>query len=78
MFNISAQNIDFARRGGSNEYPQSMFWIKKIRKISIPCKPQLCSIKVAFKGVYMTRTCFLMLFCYFQITIEHKVVGNVL
>ena len=37
-FHISAQNIDFGysleppRRGGSNEYPQSMFW-SEIRKI---------------------------------------------
>ena len=38
---IFAQNIDCGctleppRRGGSNEYPQSMFW-SKIRKIGIP------------------------------------------
>ena len=38
IFQISAQNIDCGysleppRRGGSNEYPQSMFWAK-IRKI---------------------------------------------
>ena len=37
-FHISAQNIDCGysleppRRGGSNEYPQSMFWAE-IRKI---------------------------------------------
>ena len=37
-FHISAQNIDCGysleppRRGGSNEYPQSMFW-SEIRKI---------------------------------------------
>ena len=39
IFNISAQNIHCGytleppRRGGSNEYPQCMFWInnKKIR-----------------------------------------------
>ena len=40
-FLIFAQNIDCGyrleppRRGGSNEYPQSMFW-SKIRKIGIP------------------------------------------
>ena len=39
MFLISAQNIDCGylleppRQGGSNEYPQSMFWAE-IRKIS--------------------------------------------
>ena len=38
IFHISAQNIDCEysleppRRGGSNEYPQSMFWTE-IRKI---------------------------------------------
>ena len=38
IFHISAQNIDCGysleppRRGGSNEYPQSMFWVE-IRKI---------------------------------------------
>ena len=41
IFLIFAQNIDYGytlelpRRGGSNEYPQSMFW-SKIRKIGIP------------------------------------------
>ena len=39
FFHISAQNIDCGysleppRRGGSNEYPQSMFWAE-IRKIT--------------------------------------------
>ena len=38
-------------RGGSNEYPQSMFWIE-IRKNNVyPCKPQFYFIKVGFKGV---------------------------
>ena len=38
FFHISTQNIDYVylleppRRGGSNEYPQSMFWAE-IRKI---------------------------------------------
>ena len=56
-FLISAQNIDCGysleppRRGGSNEYPQSMFWAE-IRKIFVyPCKPQFYYIKVGFKGV---------------------------
>ena len=41
IFNIFAQNIDYGymlkppRRGGSNEYPQSMFWSKN-KKIGIP------------------------------------------
>ena len=63
IFLIFAQNIDCGytleppRRGGSNEYPQSMFW-SKIRKIGIPCIPQFYYIKVGFEGVYFARTCF--------------------
>ena len=57
FFNISAQNIDCwyslepPRRGGSNEYPQSMFlnWNKKNNVY--PCQPQFYYIKVGFKGV---------------------------
>ena len=32
----------------------------KIRKIGTvyPCVPQFCYIKVGYKGVYITRTCF--------------------
>ena len=30
----------------------------KIRKIGIPTIPQFCYIKVGFKGVCITRTCF--------------------
>ena len=63
---IFAQNIDCGytleppRRGGSNEYPQSMFW-SKIRKISIPLHtPVLLHVyvKVGFEWVYVTWTCY--------------------
>ena len=56
-FHISAQNIDCGysleppRRGGSNEYPQSMFLSRNKKNIVYPCKPQFCYIKVGFKGV---------------------------
>ena len=57
IFHISAQNIDCGysleppRRGGSNEYPQSMFRAE-IRKIMYtPVNPQFYYIKVGFKGV---------------------------
>ena len=57
IFHISAQNIDCGysleppRRGGSNEYPQSMFWAE-IRKIMhTPVNPSFNYIKVGFKGV---------------------------
>ena len=57
IFHISAQNIDCGysleppRQGGSNGYPQSVFWTE-IRKNSVyPCKPQFYCIKGGFKGV---------------------------
>ena len=57
FFQISAQNIDCGhsleppRRGGSNEYPQSMFLSKNKKNNVYPCKPQFYDIKVGFKGV---------------------------
>ena len=63
IFLFFAQNIDCGytleppHRGGSNEYPQSMFWSKNKKKV-YPCKPQLYYIKVGCKGVYITRTCY--------------------
>ena len=45
MFLIFAQNIDCGytleqpRRGGSNEYPQSMFWDKNKKNRSTPANP---------------------------------------
>ena len=56
-FHSSAQNIDYGysleppQRGGSNEYPQSMF-LNINKKINVySCKPQFYYIKVGFKGV---------------------------
>ena len=60
IFLIFAQNIGCGytleppRRGGSDEYPQSMFWNKNRYTPAYP----FCYIKVGFKGVYITRTCF--------------------
>ena len=57
IFYISAQNIDCGysleppRRGGSNEYPQSMFSSRNKKNNVYPCKPQLYYIKVGFEGV---------------------------
>ena len=54
MFHISAQNIDCGysleqpRRGGSNEYPQSMFLSRNKKNNVYPCKPQFYFIKVGF------------------------------
>ena len=57
IFHISAQNIHWGysleppRRGGSNEYPQSMFLSRNKKYNIYPCKPQFYYIEVGFKGV---------------------------
>ena len=57
IFYISAQNIDCGysleppRRGGSNEYPQSIFLSRNKKNNVYHCKPQFYYIKVGFKGV---------------------------
>ena len=57
IFHISAQNIDCGysleppRRGGSNEYPESMFTSRNKKNNVYPCKPQSYYIKVGFMGV---------------------------
>ena len=57
IFHISAQNIDCRYsleppgRGGSNEYPESMFLSRNMKINVYPCKPQFYYIKVGFKGV---------------------------
>ena len=48
------------RRGGSNEYPQSMFLSRNKKKIVYPCKPQFYYIKVGFKGSKLYRRVFEM------------------
>ena len=57
IFHISAQNIDCGytleppRRGGSNEYPQSIFLSRNNKNNVYPYKPQFYYIEVGFKGV---------------------------
>ena len=57
IFYIYAQNIDCGysleppRRGGSNEYPQSMFLSRNNKNNVYPCKPQFHYIQVGFKGI---------------------------
>ena len=64
IFHISVQNIDCGysleppRRGGSNEYPQSMFLSRNKKNNVYPCKPQFYYIKVGFKGVKIIKVCF--------------------
>ena len=56
-FHISAQNIDCGylleapRRGGSNEYSQSVFLSRNEKINAYPCKSQFYCIKVEFKGI---------------------------
>ena len=57
IFHNSSQNIDRGysleppRRGGSNEYPQSMFLSRNKKNNVYPCKPQFYYTKVGFEGV---------------------------
>ena len=59
-FHISAQNtncgysLEPPRRGGSNEYPQSVFLSRNKKNNIYPCKLQFYYIKVGFKGVKIT------------------------
>ena len=43
-------SLEPPRRGGSNEYPQSMFLCRNEKNNVYPCKPQFYYIKVGFKG----------------------------
>ena len=52
----SGYTLEPPRRGGSNEYPQSMFWSTNKKHRLNPCKPQF--IKVVFKGTFIARTCY--------------------
>ena len=51
-----AQNIDYGytleppRRGGSNEYPQSMFWNRNKNNMYTPLKPQFFLYKSGVQG----------------------------
>ena len=64
LFHISFQNIDCGysleppRRGGSNEYSQSMLLSRNKKNNLYPCKPQFYHIKVGLKGVKIIQICF--------------------
>ena len=66
FFPISSQNIDCGysleppQKGGSNEYPQSMFLSRNKKNNVYPCKPQFYYIKVGFKGSKLYRHVFVM------------------
>ena len=67
---ISAQNIDCGhsleppRRGGSNEYPLSMFLSRNKKNNVYPCKPQF--YYMGFKGVKIYRHVFVMVIVVFS------------
>ena len=42
------------RGGGSNEYSQSMFWIKNKKKYIYPCKPQFLYESGVLGGINLT------------------------
>ena len=54
-------SLEPPRRGGSNEYPQSMFMSRNKKNNEYPCKPQFYYIKVGFKGVKLYRQVFVMI-----------------
>ena len=64
IFHIPAQNIDCGysleqpRRGGSKEYPQSMFLSINKKSNVYQCKHQFYCIKVGFKAVKIILACF--------------------
>ena len=66
IFHISAQNIDCGysleppRRGGSNEYSQSMFWAEIRKNIEYPSKPQFYYLKWGLRGSKLYRYVFVM------------------
>ena len=76
IFHISAQNIDCGysleppRRGGSNEYPKSMFLSRNKKNNVYSCKPQFYYIKVGLKGVKIYRRVFVMFFMIYNFVIH--------
>ena len=73
IFHISAQNIDCGYplepplRGGSNEYPQSMFLSRNKKNNVYPCKSQFYCIKMEFKGVKIIKTCFRDVYMFYKL-----------
>ena len=78
-FHISAQaqNIDcgylleLPRRGGTNEYPQSMFLSRNKKNNVRPCKPQFYCIKVGLKGFKTIKAVFVMTTSF--LSVEHPI-----
>ena len=66
IFLIFAQNIDCGytleppRRGGSNEYPQSMFWSKNKKNRYTPPYPSFAILKWGLRGYTLHGHVFMM------------------
>ena len=64
IFLTFLQNIDcgytleLLRRGGYNEYPQSVFWSKNKKNRYSPAYPSFSYIQVGCEGLHIARTCF--------------------
>ena len=52
--------LEWPQRGGSNEYSQSLFWIKNKGNTTsyTPANPIFNIQEWGFKGVFITRTCY--------------------
>ena len=67
FFHISAQNIDCGysleppRRGGSNEYPQSVFWAEIRKIIYTPVNPSFTIQMWGLRGSKLYRYVFVMI-----------------
>ena len=72
IFLISALNIDYGysleppRRGGSNEYPQSMFWAEIWKNIRVFLSENFRFFLVVNVSVYLIRHVFIMLYVFFR------------
>ena len=53
-------SLEPPRRGGSNEYPQSMFLSRNKKNIVYPCKPQFYYIRWGLRGSKLYRYVFVM------------------
>ena len=57
-------SLEPPQRGGSNEYPQSLFLSRNKKNNVYPCKPQFYYIKVGFTGSKLYRRVFVMVLKY--------------
>ena len=82
IFHISAQNIDCVysleppRRGGCNEYPQTMLLSRSKKTNVYICKPPFYKIKVGLKGLKLYRYVFVMLYPKSMQAYEYKLTAD--